>query len=597
MIVINYQDKYKDRKPEETIKIIQKFFKDKGLKVIEGDSQKTEIGTWWVSLKLYYKNFLLLRSNGKGMTKQFSRASGYAELYERFCNASNEMYATIAYQDIKKERYKKYGYYLSKDEKQLTFQEATQSSFRIKYKFDLMNDYENNLEKVYNLAFDNRLIGVPYIKLDNINEKKYLMPEIVQATTGSDGMAAGNTLEEALVQGISEIYEHIVWNKVYENISEPTPELSFKKLKLPKSLKIKGEKIYNLGYDFKIFDYSYLYNMPVIGVLLINQKEYNYSLILGASPVFEIALERCFTEIYQGFLTQKEKIDIITPIKNMSNILYYQYQHFGSLSCRNCYNEQQFYNTIQFNNYNKDIFINTNCSISNYELLKYYIKLAQKLNLEFYYCDNSQLKNFFAVHVYLDNYIIFPHMHYQFIQNKDNNELKKECLIFLQNFIKSTIQYLKNSNFNEFNNLFYKYKDKFCTDLNFYNLIFDYLYYIPDIFSFYIKDDNFLNLFFKALNGKNPNYYFNSFLNDKKIYHFINQYYQNNKIIKEKTFILILLSQNNYNKKEIEKIFYNIFNNKTINLNLNKLELFKDIFLLNLKENNDYQNYIKIMTR
>jgi len=35
-----------------------------------------------------------MKSNGKGMTKEFSRASAYAELYERFCNASNEMYAT-----------------------------------------------------------------------------------------------------------------------------------------------------------------------------------------------------------------------------------------------------------------------------------------------------------------------------------------------------------------------------------------------------------------------------------------------------------------------------------------------------------------------
>jgi hypothetical protein len=42
-----------------------------------------------------------------------------------------------------------------------------------------MNDNDNNLEKVYNLAFDNKLIGVPYIKLNNNHEKKYLMPEIV----------------------------------------------------------------------------------------------------------------------------------------------------------------------------------------------------------------------------------------------------------------------------------------------------------------------------------------------------------------------------------------------------------------------------------
>jgi ribosomal protein S12 methylthiotransferase accessory factor len=111
-------------------------------------------------------------------------------------------------------------------------------------------------------------------------------------------MAAGNTLEEALVQGISEVYEHIIWNKVYEDIEKPIPELNFKKLNLPKSLKNKGNRLYSLGYNFKIFDYSYLYNIPVIGILLINKKEYNYSLILGSSPIFEIALERCFTEIY-----------------------------------------------------------------------------------------------------------------------------------------------------------------------------------------------------------------------------------------------------------------------------------------------------------
>ncbi len=529
------------------------------------------------------------------MTKQFSLASGYAELYERFCNGSNEIYATIAYQDIKKERYKKYGYYLCKNEKQLTFQEATQLSSRIKYKFNLMNDNDNNLEKVYNLAFDNKLIGVPYIKLNNNHEKKYLMPEIVQATIGSDGMAAGNTLEEALVQGISEVYEHIIWNKVYEDIEKPIPELNFKKLNLPKSLKNKGNRLYSLGYNFKIFDYSYLYNIPVIGVLLINKKEYNYSLILGSSPIFEIALERCFTEIYQGILTQKEKKDIAIPIKNLSNPLNYQYQHFGSLSCRKCYNEKQFYNTIIYNNYNKKVFFNINKKITNKKLLNYYIQLNEKLKLDFYYYDNSQSKNFYAISVFLDNYNVLPHMHYQFIQNKNNNELKTKCLIFLQEFIQSSLEYLNNNNFNKFYNLFDKYKDEFCNNLEFYNLIFDYLYYIPDIFSFYKKDDNFLNLFFKCLNGKNPNFYFNSFLNSKYLYHFINKFYDKNNInIKKQILLLILLSQDKYNKDEIKKIFNNIFS-KNIDYDFDKLIIFKNIFLIKLNKNKDYKKYIKKM--
>jgi len=41
-----------------------------------------------------------------------------------------------------------------------------------------MNDDNNNLEKVYQLAF-NKFIGVPFIKIGNNNEKQYLMPEIV----------------------------------------------------------------------------------------------------------------------------------------------------------------------------------------------------------------------------------------------------------------------------------------------------------------------------------------------------------------------------------------------------------------------------------
>ena len=501
------------------------------------------------------------------------------------------MYATISYQDIKKERYKKYGYYFCPDEKELTFYEATQLSSRIKYKFDLMNDDNNNLEKVYQLAF-NKFIGVPFIKIGNNNEKQYLMPEIVQAVTGSDGMAAGNTLEEALVQGISEVYEHMVWNKVYENINKPTPELNFYKLKLPEVLKDKGNKLHTLGYNFKIFDYSYLYSIPVIGLLLIDQKNYNYSLILGSFPIFEIALERCFTEIYQGILSQTKKTNIAIPFKNLSDPLYYQYQHFSNLNLRECYNEQQFFNTIEYDNYNQKIFLNRQI-ITDKDLLNYYIELNNNLKLNFYYYNSSQCNNLFAVHVFLDNYNIFPHMHYQFIKN-DNKFLKTKCLIFLYDFIYSTQQYLVNNNFNYLKNLFFNYKDQINQNIEFYNLIFDYLYYIPDLFSFYNKESDCLALFFKGLNGIKPNYYFNTFLNNNN-YHFINCYYKKHKNIKKDILLLILLSQDKYDNNEIKTIFQNIFNINIKVKSLNKIILFKKIFLINLNKNNTYKKYIKKM--
>jgi len=39
---------------------------------------------------------------------------------------------------------------------------------------------------------------------------------------------------------------------------------------------------------------------PVMAVVLINKTNNNIIVNFGASPVFDIALERCLTEIYQG---------------------------------------------------------------------------------------------------------------------------------------------------------------------------------------------------------------------------------------------------------------------------------------------------------
>ena len=50
----------------------------------------------------------------------------------------------------------------------------------------------------------------------------YLNPRIVDKAVGSDGLAAGNTLEEAIVQAMSEVYEHYVTDRVYYNNNKDT---------------------------------------------------------------------------------------------------------------------------------------------------------------------------------------------------------------------------------------------------------------------------------------------------------------------------------------------------------------------------------------
>ena len=57
------------------------------------------------------------------------------------------------------------------------------------------------------LITNNCPIGLPYKNFINESDIIYLEPRILMAANGSMGMAAGNSIEEALNQGISELYE------------------------------------------------------------------------------------------------------------------------------------------------------------------------------------------------------------------------------------------------------------------------------------------------------------------------------------------------------------------------------------------------------
>ena len=79
------KEKYKDRTPEETISIIKQFFNNRGFTIRES-YRPSNINTHSFGIELYYKDYYITSSNGKGMTKEFALASGMGELYERFHN-------------------------------------------------------------------------------------------------------------------------------------------------------------------------------------------------------------------------------------------------------------------------------------------------------------------------------------------------------------------------------------------------------------------------------------------------------------------------------------------------------------------------------
>lgn len=148
-----------------------------------------------------------LGTNGKGTDELFATASGYGELIERIQNnmlGSGNMLL------------KDYGDFVYfKDEKEVTLTELIEQKdpyrenvFRMMRrvtsdeKLDLLREFNGTLYG----RNDDKVIAVPFVDVTE-NKLVWLPFGFVIRLCGSNGMAAGNTLEEAFVQAMFEIFE------------------------------------------------------------------------------------------------------------------------------------------------------------------------------------------------------------------------------------------------------------------------------------------------------------------------------------------------------------------------------------------------------
>ena len=404
--------KYKDRDPIETVKIINDFFTSLGYYIKIDPQMETSVDTFWCHLDLFdSNNRIIIGTNGKGTTLEYCLASGHAELYERYCaNFHKRFYQLI---DEYKQNYNLNHFYLEKDEKLLNFNEIKNTNLVLQEFFKIFND-ENDLFLKFQSNFygniENKIPAVAFYNLDNLNDKLYLNPHIINKIIGSDGLAAGNTLEEAIVQGLSEIYEHYVTDQLYYNNSKNIVyyQLNINKLffTLPIYLQNIITNIQNEGYQLYIYDLSYNYNLPVIMAVVINQNHQWY-VNLGASPVFHIALERTLTEIYQGRMNfNGEEKTLMMPYRSFT-IEDSIYNNYSSITSRNNYPEEIILNKQIISDYNKEIFLSS-LNYSNKELLEHCKKINNKNKLDIYIKDLSQIDNLKAVRVFCSNKLVFP---------------------------------------------------------------------------------------------------------------------------------------------------------------------------------------------
>ena len=387
---LTLQQKYKARNPEETINIIKKFFNDKKCVINEKDFKISEIGTYSCYYELIFNNHILYGSSGKGTSELFAKASCYAELYDRFCAFPVYCHNTINFINLQK---------MIPGNKKAEINELLTNEIAKESLQTIVPSLDKKLLQEYLTAKygdDFYLYEYQNINKDSSNKSTYFNGILATNYYGTTGLAAGNTLKEALIQGISELYEREVHEKFYT--IKQNKYFYLNENILPEYLKNIINNIKKLNYDIKIYDLSYNFKLPVCAIILINKKDHKIFTHFGAFPVIEIAIERCLTEFYQGIskINEKQRKKLITEYDMIPEFLV------DSSSSGDYYNEaiidNIFINSYQLNYYNDSIFI-SNKEISNNILINQINKINEINNLELYYLNLSLTKDMFAVHI------------------------------------------------------------------------------------------------------------------------------------------------------------------------------------------------------
>lgn len=222
-------------------------------------------------------------TNGKGMNIDYAMASGYAEFMERlqnrvlvYPNPASIGGSCLFFPDEKAYSWNKNE--AEREIKRFTPRTWPDGGFAA-------NRLEGKALPFYHVN-SGKCVDVPY--------------SLIRWVNGSNGMASGNIAEEALIQGFCEIFERYCIQQMYiRKIVPPNVPLSvFKDTEVLTRLQQLTDAY---GMEWSVKDYSLGEGFPVLGLLLYNPDKSKYILHLGADLDPRIALERCYTEIFQGY--------------------------------------------------------------------------------------------------------------------------------------------------------------------------------------------------------------------------------------------------------------------------------------------------------
>ena len=293
--------KFKDSDPVSTVEKIKKILETIDVSVEERWSESGLDDCHSVHVN---KVGSLPGYNGKGVSKEFARASAYAEFIERL---QSGIYLK-GYQSIRRDPTMEF-HRNAPDKRYMTVEELASESEWMDYLIAEYKDMGISRDSLASLcadfacADDGKVLTIPYYSLF---EKKYVYipAAFVDHMYSSNGICAGNTREEAWVHGMSEIMERYASQKMLIS-GKPAPRISEETLNMFPTVSRILKQVRESGqYDITIFDYSIGNGFPVVSSRIINKKDQNYHINVAADPVLEIAVQRTLTELFQGRSTK-----------------------------------------------------------------------------------------------------------------------------------------------------------------------------------------------------------------------------------------------------------------------------------------------------
>lgn len=248
-------------------------------------------------------------TNGKGATKKAALASALGEYFERL--STNYFFADFYLgQDIANSDFVHYPnekWFPIEDENLLPNGLLNQ---------ELLDYYDPQQELTPQLLvdlqsshYDRGIVAMPYVRQSD-QTTVYIPQSIIANLYVSNGMSAGNSKFEARVQGLSEVFERHIKNKIIaEAISLPLIPAEVM-ARFP-TIQAAIAKLEQEGFPILAYDASLGGKYPVICVILLNPNNGTCFASFGAHPRFQVALERTVTELLQG--RSLKDLDVFTP--------------------------------------------------------------------------------------------------------------------------------------------------------------------------------------------------------------------------------------------------------------------------------------------